>query len=299
MLSRIFNKVKGSDKVLTEIKEDVSTLNQMVISNSVSIKQLKTQMGQISSYLNPKQQGGSLVILWTTPRMNLEWVEKWNVFEKYKLTSQESSRRLFEKAHELDLDLRWTHKNIKWESVKLGGSMAEMATRQSVSATTQTVVPVPPVQGPPPRLLNMLKAERLRTFLVEKRLYMDGVVDKYPLVWDTLRYCRFDIFTSPYGPYIPTWVREFNTAYGDLVSKRKKKANAFRPVESVVVQGKIVGCSSNHTNVAFDRTVGFEHEYEIMATTQTLDELKGCLGPLISDTTPRWIMAGAPIEKRT
>ncbi|KAG5620612.1 hypothetical protein H5410_005830 [Solanum commersonii] len=58
MLARILNKVEGSDKGLEEIKDDISSLNQMVTSHLVSIKKLETQMEVISAHLNTRPKGG-------------------------------------------------------------------------------------------------------------------------------------------------------------------------------------------------------------------------------------------------
>lgn len=58
MLLCILNMMEGWDKVMKEIKEHVSLLNQTFTSNSVSRKHLDMQLGQISTHLNSTPKGG-------------------------------------------------------------------------------------------------------------------------------------------------------------------------------------------------------------------------------------------------
>uniref|UniRef100_M1D9B1 Putative plant transposon protein domain-containing protein n=1 Tax=Solanum tuberosum TaxID=4113 RepID=M1D9B1_SOLTU len=126
----------------------------------------------------------------------------------------------------------------------------------------------------PPRSVNRLKA--------------DGVLDRYSEVWNTIKFHKFEIFTNPWVPYIPNWVWEFYSAYGELVQKGKNKASMFKPVDFVMVCGKKVKCRCLDINVVLGCSL------DIMHMEGSSQQKKGAVGALSSCSAKQYHVANDP-----
>lgn len=62
-----------------------------------------------------------------------------------------------------------------------------LPTATSPPIVEQYVVPTSPIQGPPPKSMNRLKTERLRTIIEKKSLSNDGVISRYQKILRCLK----------------------------------------------------------------------------------------------------------------
>uniref|UniRef100_M1DER6 Integrase core domain containing protein n=1 Tax=Solanum tuberosum TaxID=4113 RepID=M1DER6_SOLTU len=86
-------------------------------------------------------------------------------------------------------------------------SAATPPTTESVSTPAPPpAAPALPVATPPPRLLNRLKRNDLRTIIEENLLSVECLEGEHVDVLARIKYHKFEKFTRHRGPYIPSWV---------------------------------------------------------------------------------------------
>lgn len=127
------------------------------------------------------------------------------------------------------------------------------------------------IQTPLPQTLNRLNVAWLRTILEEKRLFTKGLVDRYPQVWNTIKFHKFDIFTLTSRLLHTSWVRKLYNEYGKLVTKGKKKDNSFALLDFIMVQGRRVKCNTTNINEVPGCTMNVIHLLVDQTQKNTLD----------------------------
>ncbi|WMV50528.1 hypothetical protein MTR67_043913 [Solanum verrucosum] len=175
------------------------------------------------------------------------------------LTSSESNNEEAAGSKTLNQTPATEGELLKWKRLELRSKTVHDPLARLPALPTPPISQEPQVPRHPPQSINRLKSTGLWTILEEKRLPMDGVVDRYP---------------------------------------EKKKAEARTPVDYVEVRGKKVKYSETDINDVLDCTTHTIYALADMIKAKTLEDLKGWLAPLLSDITPPWIEAGVVIEKK-
>lgn len=125
---------------------------------------------------------------------------------------------------------------------------------------------------------------------------IESLRGKYSSVRDTLHYHCIEQFTRTICLYIPTWVRSFTYLMESWCPRGRRQCLQNGEVGQSLSKGSWVQWQT--INNVHDRALGVALEYEVLLIIYSLDDLKGWLVPLISDTTSRWIEVGSLLRRR-